>query len=135
MKKIESKIGTINQPDEKIYNFLTDFNNFESLIPQDKVSDWESTTDSCSFKVPGVGDANIKIVEKEPHKLIKFEGEGQNGSYLFRFWIQLKQVEENDTKIKITLQPELNQMMAMMVTKPLKNFLNTLVDQIENFHF
>ena len=76
MSKIESKIGKINQSDEKIYNFISDFNNFKSIIPNDKVTDWESTPDSCTFKVEGIGKAKMKINESEPFKLVKIQGTG-----------------------------------------------------------
>ena len=34
---IESKIGKVESSSERIYNFLSDFNNFEHLVPQDKI--------------------------------------------------------------------------------------------------
>ena len=40
MSKYTSKIGKINKSNELIYNFLTDFNNLKSVIPQDKVKDF-----------------------------------------------------------------------------------------------
>ena len=65
MSKYTSKIGKINKSDQLIYNFLTDFNNIKSVIPEDKVKDFEATEDTCRFSVDAVGQAGLKIIEKE----------------------------------------------------------------------
>ncbi|MGD2034327.1 MAG: SRPBCC family protein [Bacteroidales bacterium] len=132
--KLESKIGKIVNTDEQVYNFLTDFNNFKNLIPEDKISDWESDEDSCSFSVNPIGKTGIKIVEKEPFKLIKLASLEED-KYNFTFWVQLKMVEENDTRIKLTLKADLNPMIQMMAKKPLQEFLDKLVDQLVKYDF
>jgi len=134
MAKIESKIGKINKSDDRVYEFLSDFNNFGHLIPDDKVSDWQADHESCSFKVEGIGSAAMRITEKEPNKLIKISSEGKT-PISFLLWIQLKKVEENDTRIKITVEPQVNPMMITMVKKPLKSFVDSLVDKAEQFPF
>jgi hypothetical protein len=127
--KIESRIGTIKNSEENIYNYLSDFNNFEHLIPKDKVKSWESTEESCTFEVDGVGKIGLKIIDKEPYKTIKFSS--LDSKFDFLFWIQLKQIEERDTKVKLTLKAELNPMFQMMAKNPLQKFINLLVEQIE----
>ena len=127
--KLESKIGKIEKPDEQIYNFLSDFNNIKTLIPSDKIENWESDEDSCSFSISPIGKTGIKIAEKEPHKLIKFTS-SEESQYQFFFWLQLKQVAENDTRIKLTIEVKINAMVEMMAKKPLKEFLDKLVDQL-----
>jgi carbon monoxide dehydrogenase subunit G len=132
--KIESRIGKLNGKDEKAFEFLTDFNNFKGLIPQDKVKDFKSDTESCSFSVPGIGRAGLKIVEKERPKLVKIQSDEQT-TFDFSLWIQLKQVTENDARVKITVEPQLNPMVEMMAKKPLKQFVDTLVNHLEQVSF
>jgi carbon monoxide dehydrogenase subunit G len=134
MSKIESKIGRINKSDEKIYNFLSDFNNFQQLIPADKVKSWSSTTDSCHFTVDGIGDAGLKIIEKTPFSLIKITSEGKTPISFF-LWIQIKKIDENNSGIKIVIEPQVNQMILMMVKGPLQNFVDMLIDQLEKLTF
>jgi len=134
MLKLESKIGTILYTDEKIYRYLLNFDNIKNLIPGDKIKNWESQEDSCRFTVTGLGDAGVRILEKEPYKLIKLTGIDE-GKYNFFFWIQLKQVAENDTKIRLSMHVELNQVMQMMAKNPLKTFLDTLVDQLSKIDY
>lgn len=130
MGKIESKTGQLQYPDNKIYDFITDFNNFKQFIPEGQVKNWESSDDSCSFSLPSLGEASMSIIEKEPNKLVKVAGSGSN-AIKFTIWIQLKMIADNDTRIKITLEPQMNKMMEMMAKKPLKKFIDMLVDRIE----
>ena len=134
MSKLESKIGVVNQPAEKIYKYISDFNNFQSLIPQDKVKDFKSTEDTCSFTVEGVGKAGLKIIEKTAFSLIKISSD-EHTTFDFLMWIQIKELEPGDSRIKITTEVSLNPMMAAMAKKPLKNFIDTLVDQAEKLSY
>ncbi len=134
MTKFESKIGKINSDDQPVYNFLTDFKNFANLIPRDKVKNFDATENTCSFSIEGIGSTGMRIIEKEPNKLIKITSQ-EESRFNFFFWIQLKKVAENDTRVKLTLKTELNPMLKMVASKPLQNFLNTLVDRLTQFDF
>lgn len=134
MTRIESKIGVIKQPAEKIFNFISNFNNFNQLIPEDKVKDFESTDDTCRFKVEGIGQAGLRIIEKEPHKLIKISSDEET-TFDLLLWIQIKEIEPGDSRLKITTEVNLNPMMATMVRKPLKNFIDTLIEQAEKINY
>lgn len=129
MGKIESKVTKSENSDQKLYDFVTDFNNFENLIPKDKIQDWQSDGESCSFKIAGIGSAGLRIIEKEPHNLVKITSEGGT-PVNFMMWIQLKSVAEDDTRIKITIDPEVNMMMMTMVKKPLKEFVDMLAERL-----
>jgi len=132
--KIESRVGTIASSEEKIYNFVSNFNNFKQFIPADKVQDFESTEDSCKFSVPNMGKVGLRIIEKTPFNTIKISGDGM-ANQQFNLWVQLKQASENDTKVKITIKADLNPMIKMMVAKPLKNFVDKLVEAMERMKF
>ncbi len=134
MTRIESKIGVVKQPAEKIFNYISNFNNFSQLIPEDKVKDFESTSDTCRFKVEGIGQAGLRIIEKEPHKLIKISSDEET-TFDLLLWIQIKEIEPGDSRLKITTEVNLNPMMATMVRKPLKNFIDTLIDQAEKINY
>lgn len=134
MSKIESRKGKIKEKDTVIYNFLSDFTNYRQLVPPDRVKDWQATADSCSFTIDGIGHAGMKIIEKEPFKLIKISSD-EKTMVQFNMWIQLKGVNDEDTRIKITIDVNLNPIMLSMVEKPLKEFTDNLVDQVEKIPF
>ena len=132
MLEVESKIGQVSNSEENIYHFLADFSNFDSLISQDRMKNWEATRDTCRFTLDGLGDVGMKIIEREPFKLIKVTGD-ESSKFSFFFWIQLKKKAEMDTRIKFTIHADINPMVQMMAKKPLQKFLDLLVDQLENY--
>ena len=132
--KLESRVGKVPHSEEVIYGFLSDFRNLEKFIPPDRVSNWSAEESSCSFHINGLGDAGMKMVEKEPFKLIKLTGDGPY-SIDFFFWIQIKETEPGESRIKLTMQAELNAMMSMVAKKPLQEFLDMMVGVLEKFEY
>ena len=51
MTTITSDKVSLNASPEEVFKFLEDFNNMDQLLPRDKISDWKSDFDSCSFKI------------------------------------------------------------------------------------
>ena len=133
--KIESKIGKSAHSDEQIYTFTSNFHNFKDLLPANRVSGWEASEDKCSFNVDPLGRTGLMIIEKLPSKLIKMVSDPEFSSYQFTIWIQLKHVSQTDTRIKITVEPQVNRMMLPMIKGPLKKFADGLIDKIEEFNF
>jgi len=129
MAKVVSKICSINKSNEKVYEFISDFNNLKQLIPPDKISDIQATNDTCSFMAKDIGRVGMKIIEKEAPKLIKIGGDGKV-PFDFILWIQFVDVAENDTKMRLTLKTELNPMMKMMIKKQLQKGIDTIADQL-----
>lgn len=131
--KIESKTGRAEYPASRLYDFISDFRNFNNFVPGDKVADWEADPDRCSFKMDLLGKVALSIVGKEPHKLVKITSDPAVSQYNFNLWVQLKEVNENDTRIRITIEPLINRVMLTMVKSHLKSFVDSLVDEIETF--
>ncbi|MFT3751508.1 MAG: hypothetical protein QM800_01015 [Paludibacter sp.] len=52
----------------------------------------------------------------------------ENAPVEVNVWIQLKQVAENDTRMKLTLKADLPAMIKMMVDKKLKEGINSVAD-------
>lgn len=132
--KIESKVGKLNGSIEKAYNFLSDFKNFSHLIPADKIKNWQATEDNCSFTIEGIGEAGLRIIEKNPFSLIKISG-AEGSKINFTFWIQLKEVATDNGRIKLTLKADMNPMLKMIASKPIQNFIDSLVDQLGKMPF
>ncbi len=128
--KIESKIGRLRSEETDIYSFLSDCNNFKQFATTDKVQNWHSDNDSCSFLVDGIGELTFRIVEKEPNALIKFAIESAHAENIF-LWIQLKSAQPSDTRIKLTTKLEANPLTKMFISKPLKEGLDKIIDVIE----
>ena len=132
MTTYESDIKTISSNEEVVFGILSDLNNLKKLQENpalaDKVKDLQFNTDSCSFSVEGFGKVGFRIIEREPFKTIKFISE--NAPVEVNVWIQLKQVAENDTRMKLTLKADLPAMIKMMVDKKLKEGINSVADML-----
>ena len=128
MTRIDSDKVTVNKPAKEVYNFLSDFNNFKQLMPE-QVVNWKSTSDECSFTIQGMATLGMKIVEKKPDTFIKII---KNGSAPFDFTLScmIEDLKQQRT-VKLAFDVDLNPMMKMMATKPLTNFLNILVNKLK----
>ena len=134
MTTFESDIKKATYPSETMFKFLSDFDHFGEVIPKDKISNWQSFGDSCRFNIDPVGEVGLRIVEKEMPKVIKYTAEGKT-PFNFFLWIQLKEVAENDTRVKLTIKADMNPMIKMMASKPIKKFLEVLSDAIANHQY
>jgi len=129
MTTFESAIKKAECNDSEIFGLLSDLNNIEKIkdkIPQDKIKDLEFDADSCRFTVDMVGQIGLRIVERDPFKTIKFAAD--QSPVDFNLWIQLKQVEENDTRIKVTVKADLSPMIKMIAAKPMETFVDKLAE-------
>jgi hypothetical protein len=133
--KIESKIGRSACSDQQIYTFITNFHNFKELLPADKVSGWESSEEKCSFQVDPLGRTGLMIIEKKAFSLVKMSSDPEFSKYQFNIWIQLKKVQPDDTRIKITIEPLVSKLLMPMVKGPLKKLADGLISKIETYDF
>ena len=128
----ESDIKTIFSSEKVVFAVLSDLNNLQKLrdkLPEnDTVKDLQFDVDSCSFSVQGVGKIGFRITRRDPTNTIVFAVE--NTMITANAWIQLKQVAENDTRMKLTLKAELPQMMKMLVDKKLKEGINMIAEKL-----
>ncbi|MDR0873633.1 MAG: SRPBCC family protein [Prevotellaceae bacterium] len=131
----ESEIKTIQASDAEVFAVLSDLRNVEKLKEkvQDKVKDIELTEDTISFSVNPVGSLSLKIIEREPNKTIKFAAD--KSPIDFFVWLQLKQVGEDDTRLKVTLKADLNPMIKMVAAKPLEQFVNMLAEALSALNY
>lgn len=132
MSKSYSKIGKINRNEDEIYNFLSDFRNLDPLVPSDKITNWQSDEDRCRFSIAGIGATGMRIVEKVPYKLIKL-GSYKESPVSFNLWIQLKKMDEGDTRIRLAGEAKMNPLMNKALSKYLKKGLDGAVDKLTDF--
>ena len=103
--------------------------NFTLLTPAvaDKVEEWQADEERCSFKFKGFTVA-LRFDEKIENKHVKITGDGGTVPMDFSFWIQLHEVNESDTRIRLVLHAELNMMMRMMIGGKIKDGLDKAVE-------
>jgi carbon monoxide dehydrogenase subunit G len=130
MEKYESKQQQIHHPAALIYPIIS---RLDLLSPamQDKVEEWQATEDSCSFKIKGM-KVGLRIAERVENKHVKIVADEGGVPIDFTFWIQLKEVAERDTRVRMVLHAELNMMMRMMIGGKIQSGLDQAVEGLAN---
>lgn len=135
MTTIESSIRKIDYPQQAVYDMLSDLANVEKVrdkIPQDKIENLEFDHDSLSIKTQ-IGAVKLVIVDREAPKMVKFET--AESPLPFNFWIQVLPVDDNTSKMKLTIKAEINPFMATMVKKPMQEGLERIADALQLIHY
>lgn len=129
--KFESSVRNIPYAQTSVYAMLSDLSNVERIkdkVPADKLQGLKFTKDSLALSSP-VGDIELKVVDREEPKTIKFETVKSPVALLF--WIQLLPTADNACKMKLTIQAELNPFIKGMVQKPLQEGLEKAADVLQ----
>ena len=128
--KIESKHVKINKSAEFVFDFVNDFNNIKELLPQDKISDWQSDFDSCSFKIQNA--AIIPLVKKSVDKPATINVvSGEKTPFPFTLVISFQKIDAHKTEVFLNFDGEINAFLKMMVVKPLTNLFNYMAEKLK----
>ena len=121
MTNFKSPEVEVNVSAEVLYNKLSNVNNLRNILPP-QVSEFQSTEDSCCFKIDGMPTIHLEIAEKIPNSKISLIAKDSQVPFTLEC-----NISENGDMAKATLEinAELNMMMKMMLEKPLANFLNS----------
>lgn len=135
--KYESKIVSSTASAEQIYRVFSNLKNVErvkDLIPKDKIQEMEISEDQIRIKVDGLGQKiTIGIVDRIENDTIKFGLEGI--PMQANFWVQLKQLADNDTRIKLTLKADIPMMFKMMIGNKLQQGLDQAAEMLAQFPY
>ena len=125
---IETPKKTVQKSDKAVYEFLTDFKNFEQLMP-DTVAKFEIIDhDSFVFALKGMPEIQLRRKEEIPHSKVVL---GAASDRLpFSLTVDIAPVSETESEVQWSFEGEFNAMMAMMVKKPISSFLDTLSDKL-----
>lgn len=134
--QFESNVKHVPYSQERVYNKLSDLNNLEGVRERldmvkdkldEKLEDMSFDRDSITLKVQGIS-LTLRIIEREPLKCIKFEGD--KSPIPLNLWIQILPVTQEEAKMKVTIRAEVNMFMKAMVSKPLQEGVEKLADML-----
>ena len=135
--KYESKITSAPCSAQQIYRVMSNLQNLErvrDMIPKDKIQEMEIEPDRVRMKVDGLAQKiTIAIVDRIENDTVKFGAEGIPMDA--NFWIQLKELAPNDTRIKLTVKAEIPMMFKMMIGKKLQDGLDQAADMLAQFPY
>ena len=126
MTNFKSPEVEVNLSAEVLYNKLSNVNNLINILPP-QISEFQSTEDSCCFKMGGMPTIHLEIAEKIPNSKISLIAKDSQVPFTLEC-----NISKNGDMAKATLEinAELNMMMRMMLEKPLTNFLNAIAKSL-----
>ena len=127
--KIDSTKVIVNASQQDIFDFLTDSNNIKELLPQDKISDFKSDKEQCSFKVQGGVIISLIQDGNEGLDVIKLKS-GEGTPFPFKLFIKTSPLGERCEGF-IHFDGEVNMFLKMMVEKPLTNLFNYMSNKLQ----
>ena len=119
----------VNRTAENFFAKIGDLNNLKEIIPS-QIEDFESTTNTCSFKMKGMPKLYLEIGEKIEHSKISITAKDSKVPFSLDCFISEK---GEQCQARLEINAELNMMMKMMIEKPLTQFLDLLASKMQNF--
>lgn len=119
----------INKPVSEVYNFLSDMNNHEQLMP-DNIVNWTSTADETRFTIKNMAKLSLRISERlENKELVSVPIEEAPFPLTLRW--QFEPTSENSTNATFIIEAGLNMMMKMMASGPLQKLVDYQVNRLK----
>ncbi len=136
MAQFESSIKYVPYSQERVYAKLEDLNNLAGIKERleqmrekigDKIQDIAFDRDSLTLTVQGM-NVTLRIIEREPCKCIKFEGD--KSPIPLNLWLQILPVTADQAKMKVTIRADVNMFMKGIVSKPLQEGVEKLAEML-----
>ena len=125
--EINSSTAKVDQSTEMLFSKLLQVDNYKQLIPEGAA--FTAISDNqFRFKLGGLPEIVLSISEKKPNESIVLKSSNNKISFSQR--VQLTEVSSYQTKIQLHFKGDFNPMMAMMVKKPLTQFMESLVSNM-----
>lgn len=159
MTEYKSEVKKIYAPISRVYEKLSDLNNLaviqrgldnpdamqrireqagDKVKPEqiqqvvEKLRELRFDTDSVSGQTP-IGEATLRIIEREPEKTIKFAAEGLPVGA--NMWVQLLPNGENECALRLTMKADLNFFIRQMVGSKLQQGVDGLAQMLASLPY
>ena len=125
--EINSSTATVDQSTEMLFSKLSQVDTYQQLMPEGAA--FTTINDNqFRFKLGGMPEIGLTISEKQPNESIVLKSSSDKISFSLRG--QLTEVSADQTDIQLHFEGDFNPMMAMMVKKPLTQFMESLVSNM-----
>ena len=133
MNTYESKQKQLFVSQIEAYNKLSDLKNIEPYVSaikqqfQDKIQDISIDSNYISLSVENI-NVVFKIIDREEYKTIKFAVD--NIPLSANMWIQLKEISEMETRMKLTIKADIPFFLKTMVGDKLEKGIDEIANAI-----
>lgn len=126
--RLETSNVTVKKSQKELFLFLTKLENFEQLMPEN-IQKFEVDGDSFIFGLKGMPE--IRLVLKEQTEYSQIILGAASSKLPFTLSVNIEEIDDNSAQAKLDFEGQFNAMMSMMIKSPLKKFINTLSENIE----
>lgn len=129
LAEFSSNSFDIQTTSQSLVEFLSVPSNLLEILPQDRIEDWKTEGDSCSFKIKGLAHISLKLSSKNTEQVVY--ANTAEKPFPFRLNINAKDAGDQKANLNASFDADVNSFMSMMLKKPLTAFLDSLGEAIE----
>ncbi|WP_046743580.1 SRPBCC family protein [Kordia zhangzhouensis] len=127
---IESPKVTVHKSPQELYDFLTNVENFEKLMPEN-ISKFEVLEEGkFLFALKGMPEIVLKLKESTPPNTVVLGA--ASDKLPFTLTGNIQEIETGKSEAQLVFEGSFNPMMAMMIKGPIGKFVNTLAENMSN---
>lgn len=126
---LETPIVSVPKSQKELFEFLTDLNNFEQLMPE-SIQKFEVDGDSFIFGLKGMPE--IRLILKEKNEFNQTVLTAASSKLSFTLTTNIVEISDVKSEVQVLFTGDFNPMMSMMIKKPLQKFINTLSENLKN---
>ncbi len=130
--EFKSRQGSLVCSASEAYYFVSDLRNFLQFAHDVKINDLRIDSDSCSFNISPVGEVKMSISRKVPVKEVYYTGSLLKSND-FSLLLEIDENSDGRAEVNLTVQADLNPVFRMIATKPIEQFLESLMGEMEKF--
>ena len=125
---IETPNKNIPKADKEVFEFLSDLQNFEKLMPENIDKFEVINEDRFLFALKGMPEIVLQRKHQTPNSQIVLGAASEK--LPFTLTADIAATAANTCKVYLSFEGEFNAMMAMMIKKPITNFMGTLSENL-----
>lgn len=129
MLKIKSDSIIVNSNAKKCIEYLSNLNNYQYLLPEDKINNWKSSNDFCIFSIQKAYTLDI-VKESFNHNHISLKSGGKS-QFKFKIKIKIQGNSPSSCNAQIICEANVNPLLKVIVGKPLNELFNYMANNIE----
>ena len=126
---LESPKVCVNKNAQGVFDFLMNVENFEQIMPESKEKFEKLSDEKFLFQLKGMPEIVLKQKESNAPTQVVLGAASEK----LPFTLTANIDEQGDkADVQLIFDGEFNAMMAMMIKKPIQNFINALSENLSN---
>ncbi len=126
--ELESNKASVQKSQQEVFDFLTNVENYEQIMPESKEKFEVKSQDTFAFALKGMPEIQLQIKETREPEFIVLGSTSEK--FNFSLDVVIEPAGENQSEAQLFFHGKFNTMMSMMLKGPLKKFIGTLSENL-----